>query len=204
MLIVNFKTYKQGKEVLKLIKEIEKYNKKAIVCLQPTDICLSQKTKLKVFSQHIDFQTKGKNTGFIVAETIISLGAAGSLLNHSEHPLNFETIKKTIKNSKKLKLIVCTSSIREVKKIKKLKPYAIAFEDPKLIATKKSITKHNPKKIKKFVQILKDTKIIPICGAGISNSKDYKKALELGCRGVLVSSAIANSKNPIKFLKSIK
>jgi len=203
MLIINFKTYKQGKKVLDLIKKIEKYDKKAIVCLQPTGLHLASKTKLKVFSQHVDAGEGKKSTGFITPSAIKSKGAKGSLLNHSEHPVSLEVIKKTIKatNKLKLKLIICTSSIKQTKQIKKLKPYAIAFEEKELISTGKSITRYNPKKIKDFVKELSKTKIIPICGAGISTKKDYGEAIKLGCRGVLVSSAIAKSANPAKFFK---
>ena len=48
---------------------------------------------------------------------------------------------------------MCVKSISEAKKVAKLYPYAIAYEDPKLIATGKSITHHDTHLIKNFVQI---------------------------------------------------
>ena len=102
-----------------------------------------------------------------------------------------------------LKVIVCAANLIEVKKIKKLNPFAIAFEDPKLISTGKSITKYKTNELKKFVSLLKNTKIIPLCGAGINSKNDYLEALNLGCKGILVSSVIANSKNPEIFLKGV-
>ena len=102
-----------------------------------------------------------------------------------------------------LKVVICTSNLAESKKMKKLKPFAIAFEDPKLISTGKSITKYKVDELKKFISLLKNTKIIPLCGAGIKSKEDYDEALKLGCKGILVSSVVANSKNPERFLNKV-
>ena len=52
IIVVNFKTYQQGKNALKLTKLIELVDKNAIVCVQATDISeISKKTKLKVYAQ---------------------------------------------------------------------------------------------------------------------------------------------------------
>ena len=203
MIIINFKNYKQGKDVLTLAKKLEKYKNKIVVCVPATDISEVHKTKLKVYAQHVNYQNKGKTTGYIFPESIKAAGASGSLLNHSEHKT--KEIKEIIKRCNKLnlKLIVCATTLREIESIKKLKPYAIAFEDPKLIATGKSITKYRTTDLKKFVGFLKKTKIIPLCGAGINSKEDYDEALKLGCKGILISSAIVNSKDPTKFLKDV-
>ena len=102
-----------------------------------------------------------------------------------------------------MKLIVCVAKLKETDRIKKLSPYAIAFEDPKLIATGKSITKNRINSVKKFVDLLKGTDILPLCGAGISTPEDVAQALLLGCKGILVSSVVANSQHPEKFLKEV-
>jgi len=206
MIVINFKNYKTGKNVLELAKKIEKHLPSAIAAVPPMYLGLvSFHTKLRAFAQHIDSKDGKRSTGFILPESVKKAGAKGSLLNHSEHKISIKEMKKTIKNCNKLnlKIIACSSNLPLVKKIKKLKPLAIAFEDPKLIATGKSITKYNPDSIRKFVSLLKNTKIIPLCGAGINSAEDYHEALKLGCRGVLISSAIANSKNPEKFLKKL-
>jgi len=203
MIIVNFKNYKQGKEVVKLAKFIEKINKKVIICVQATDIYnVSKNTKLRVYAQHVSPLTSGRGNGFVIPEAVKINGGVGTLINHSEHPLYYDEIARVINLCKKhkLKTICCVSKLKNVKKIAKLKPDAIAFEDPKLISTGKSITKYNSKTIEKFVDLLGVTNIPAICGAGISSKKDIKKAIELGCHGVLISNAVANNKN----LKNIK
>ena|SRR3989344_1932540 len=208
-IVVNLKTYKQGVQVFKLAKLIKKLNleNKIFLAVQPTDISLVKSlTKLRPYSQHVDFHDKGKNTGFIIPEAIKASGARGSLLNHSEHKIAFNDIKKTANRCKKigLDLIICTDSLSEAKKIKSLKPYAIAYENSKLIGTGKSVTRHYPEDIKEFVDILKGTKTIPFCGAGISSIEDIIESKNLGCDGVLISSEITKSKNPAKLLKKMK
>lgn len=210
MIVVNFKNYKFGDDVLRIVKLIQK-NKKIknpIVCVSAPDIRLiASKTKLTVFAQHINDKPNGKTTGFLVTEAVKAAGAKGTLLNHSEHKLYSQNVGNLVKRCSEigLKVILCVSSMRELRKYIKLNPYAMAFEDPKLIATGKSITTHNSRAIKKFVEKIKksNSKIIPLCGAGISTAEDYKEALALGCKGVLVSSAVANSRNPNTFLKKI-
>ena len=204
ILVINFKTYKQGSAVRALARKIKKYQRNSIVCVQSVDIEDISKL-LTTFAQHVDYQEQGKNTGFVIPEEIKAVGAKGSLLNHSEHQVPLAIIKKTIKrcNKLKLKLIVSAATLKKVAEIKKLKPYAIAFEDPKLVGTGKSITKYRTNDVAKFSQMLHRTKIIPLCGAGINSPEDIKEAKKLGCKGVLVSSAIARSSHPDKFLKAI-
>jgi triosephosphate isomerase len=43
-------------------------------------------------------------------------------------------------------------------------------------------------------------KIKVLCGAGITNGSDVKKAIELGTVGVVVSSGVIKSKDPKKIL----
>ena len=206
MIIVNFKNYKTGRDVLKLAKKIQKSNKKIIVAVPAVNIMeVAEKTCLRIYAQHVDYSNSKKSTGFITPDSIKSAGAWGTLLNHYEHQVPFDMLKKIIDECKKnkLEIAVCASSIYEVKKLIKLRPDYIAYEDPKIISTSKSITRYNKKSVKKFVKILKKTKIIPLCGAGINSIGDYHEALKLGCVGVLISSAIANSKNQNKFLKDL-
>ena len=203
MLVINLKTYRQGAAVMKLVRKIKRYRPNSIVCAQPADIPAISKTGIKTYAQHVDYQESGKSTGFIVAEEIKSAGARGSLLNHSEHPVNMSTIKKTLQRCNKLnlKLIICAATLKKAAKIKKLRPWAIAFEDPKLVGTGRSITKYRSNDVEKFSKMLKGSKIIPLCGSGVNSAKDVAEAKKLGCKGVLVASAVARSPRPDKFLK---
>ena len=52
--------------------------------------------------------------------------------------------------------------------------------------------------------IIKQSKVPVIVDAGIGTASDATIAMELGCDGVLINSAIANSKNPIKMARAFK
>ena len=109
MIIINFKNYVSGKKVLILSRKIEKYLSKSIICVPNSDISsISEKTKLEIYAQHVDFQEEGKSTGYDIPEDLKNSGAKGSLLNHSEHQVSLKVIEKTLSRcSGKLKIIVC-------------------------------------------------------------------------------------------------
>ena len=52
--------------------------------------------------------------------------------------------------------------------------------------------------------IIKQTKVPVIVDAGIGTASDATIAMELGCDGVLINSAIANAKKPILMAKAFK
>jgi len=154
--VINFKTYKTGKDALKLAKTIEKFNKNIIIGVQPSHLNeIATKTKLKVYSQHVDQFKPERHTGYIIPETIKKDGAKGTFLNHSEHKIPFRILKKTIKVCKetKLKTIVFASNLKEAKRIQKLKPDLLIIEPPELVATKTSVSKEKPELKKHFKEI---------------------------------------------------
>ena len=201
IIVINFKTYKQGKDVVKLARQLEKVSKNIILGVQASDISeLTKKTKLKIYSQHVDYMEPGRETGFILPEAVKKDGAKGTFLNHSEHPLKFLILKKTIKRCKKvrLKTLVFASNLKQAKKIEKLKPDYLVVEPPELVAGKKSISQAKPKLIENISNNLKMKFLV---GAGIHSREDVKKALEFGASGVAVSSAITKAKNPEEKLR---
>ena len=203
IVVINFKTYKQGKNVLKLAKAIERIDKGIIIGVQASDIMeIAKKTKLKVYAQHVDYMKVGRETGFILPESIKTDKAKGSFLNHSEHKLSFKILKKTIKRCQevKLKTLVFASSLNEAKKIQKLKPDYLVIEPPELVAGKVSISKAKPEFIK---NISKKLKMKFLVGAGIHSKEDVAVALKLGASGIAISSAITKAKNPAKKLREL-
>ena len=52
--------------------------------------------------------------------------------------------------------------------------------------------------------IIKQSKVPVIVDAGIGTASDATIAMELGCDGVLINSAIANAKKPILMAKAFK
>lgn len=203
IIVINFKTYEQGKSAIDLAKQIEKVDKNIIIGVQASDIYeIVRATKLKVYSQHVDYEKKGKATGFVLPEAVKKDGAVGSFLNHSEHKLDFGILKKTVKRCRKvrLKVLIFASSLKEAQRIQKLKPDYLIYEPPELVGGKKSVSKAKPEIIKKIKNKLKMKFLV---GAGIHNSSDVKTALSLGASGFAVSSAVCKARNPGKKLREL-
>jgi triosephosphate isomerase (TIM) len=203
LIVVNFKTYKQGKAVVKLAREIERVSKNIIIGVQAGDVYeVARAVKLKVFAEHVDYYKPGRHTGYIIPESVKRDGGKGVFLNHSEHRLNLNVIKKTVKRCKQvgLKTAVFAKDLREAKEVERLKPDYLIIEPPELVAGKRSVSKENPNLIK---NLSKNLKMNFLVGAGIKTKEDVKIALRLGAVGIAVSSGIVKSINPYKKLKEM-
>jgi triosephosphate isomerase (TIM) len=203
LIVINLKTYQQGKSAIKLAKKIQEVNKNIIVGAQAADIYeIKKATKLIVYAQHVDSFEPGRNTGFILPEAIKSDGAIGTFLNHSEHKIPFNILKQTIIRCKSLNLktMVFASSIKEALKIQKLKPDYLIYEPPELVAGKVSVSDAKPEIIEK---LSKKLKIKFLVGAGIHSNQDLITSLKLGASGIALSSAITTAKNPSSVLKKL-
>jgi len=203
LIVINFKTYKQGKAAIKLAKQLEKVSKDVIIGVQASDIYeITKATKLRVYSQHVDYQKPGRFTGFILPEAIKKDKAVGSFLNHSEHKLSFDVLKKTIKRCKqvRLKTMVFASSVSEAIKIQRLKPTYLVIEPPELVGGKISVSQAKPELIKSIAKKLKCKFLV---GAGIHTREDIKIAMKFGASGIAVSSAVCKARNPGKKLREL-
>jgi len=201
--IINFKTYKYGEDVLKLANAVEDVDKSIIVGLQISDISLvSNNTELKVYSQHVDPVVPGRETGFITPESVKASGAIGTFLNHSEHPLDFEVIEKTVKRCKEigLKTAVFASSIEDSKKIEKLNPDYLIYEPPELVGGDVSVSSSKPEMIEKMNE---EVGMDFLVGAGIKTKEDVETAIKLGSKGIAISSAITKAENPKEEIRKL-
>ncbi len=176
IIIINFKTYEEstGDNAIKLSEicnKIAEETKTSIaIAVQSTDIYrISKIVSIPVLSQHIDAIDFGKNTGFLLPESVKQAGAKATLLNHSEHRLDFDLLKSSIERAKQaeLKTVVCARDVEDAKKIAHLNPDFIAIEPPELIGTKTSISEARPEIITDSVGSIKsiNNKIKVICGA---------------------------------------
>jgi triosephosphate isomerase len=206
LLIINLKNYLEtsGDNTIKLVKEAEKVSEKLGVDIiisppQPSLALIAKKTKLKVISQHVDLKKPGSTTGYYVPELIGKVGAAGSVINHSEHPSEIMEIKQLIEKLKEINLLsfVCVKTTRELKELLEFGPDYIAIEPPELIGTQKSISTEKPFLIRECNKIvsMRNQQTELICGAGINRKEDVKTALEFGAKGILVSSSITKASN---------
>ena len=205
LVVINFKTYHAGKAALKLANIVEKEDKNIIIGAQSADIYnIAKNTKLKVFALHVDPIEPGRHTGFIVPKSVKENGAVGTFLNHSEHPLSFDTLKKTIKMCKKVKLktYVFAKSPQEAKNIEKLGPDLIIYEPKELVGGMVSVAQAKPDVIQKVRKVLKkQTKFL--VGAGIHTKEDIDVSMKLGAHGIAFSSAFTTAKHPQKVLRRL-
>jgi len=212
LILINFKCYAEatGKNALKLAKVCERVSKKykinISVAPQFVDIYrIRTKVKIPIFTQHIDPIKTGAFTGHVSALAVKEAGAIGSLINHSEKRLSLKDINKCIQLARKHELIsiVCSDTLMKSKQIALLKPDFIAYEPPELIGTGVSVSKAKPQVVSETVKLIKriNPRIKVLCGAGIVDGEDVKKALELGTEGVLVASGVVKADSPKEVLK---
>jgi len=207
-LIINFKNYEEGigknaENVVELIEgfseKFKSLNLEVFVVINPVDVFrIALKTKIKVFSV-AEPMSYGRNTGFVIPEALKQNKCSGLLINHSEHRISFQGIKFLIEVSKKLRMLslVCIPDTRNLTKILHLNPDFVALEPPQLIEGDVSVSNAKPQLIEQAVRIFKknNKKSVLLCGAGVKNKDDVKKALELGTNGVLVASGLLKAKD---------
>lgn len=205
-LIINLKNYREtsGINAVQIAKEAEKVAKELDlrIWISPPQVLLGlicNNTSLGVIGQHVDSERVGASTGYSIPEMIKDVGGIGSIINHSEHPIDMNTINDLIDRMRTLELtsIVCAANLEELKLIGAMEPDFVAIEPPELIGTKKSISSEKPDLITESADQLSHSggKSKLICGAGINTPQDVRIALELGSSGILAASSIVKAEN---------
>ncbi|MFN3910385.1 MAG: triose-phosphate isomerase [Candidatus Anstonellaceae archaeon] len=212
-IVLNLKAFEStygfpGTNLCRIAKEVgNSYGVRIIVCPNPLILYNAVETGAEIFAQHVDPNKPGQFTGSINAKMLAVAGVKGSMLNHSEKRINPEHIKNAIDSLKEneLESLLCVQNTSEALKYATFKPDYIAIEPPELIGTGISVSRAKPEVITSTISALKevDKQIKIVCGAGISNAEDVKKAIELGVDGVLLASAFVNATNHRKFLESL-
>ena len=210
LVVVNCKAYAQavGKNVVELAKACQRQSREfgitVAIAVQPADVCaVAKAVSIPVFAQHVDAVVAGAFTGSVVVESIKHAGAVGSLVNHSEKPLDLVTIKRTILrlHDAGLSAIVCAGTPEMAFEIVKLNPDVVAIEPPELIGGDIAVSQAKPEVITATTVRIK--RIPVLCGAGIKTKEDVAKAVALGAEGVLVASGVVCAKNPESALKDL-
>ena len=212
VIIVNLKTYKEsmGEKAVKLAAMADEVSAETGVCIalapQFTDLHrITSSSEVPIFAQHIDPVEPGAHTGHIVAENLKDIGIQGTLINHSEHRIEMEDIGKCVEIGRKNNLITvcCAANPEETGEIAKFNPDFIAIEPPELIGSGVSVSNSKPEIVTDSIKIVQsvNSNVKVLCGAGITNGDDVKKALELGAVGVLVASGVVKADDPKEILK---
>ncbi len=201
--MVNYKTYNEsvGKRGLELTVNIEKYAKgNWVVCPQAVDVReIVGSTKLPVFAQHIDAVEPGSHTGHTLFEAMVDTGIKGTLINHSENTIELWQIEFLVKKCKVegLTSVVCANNPVTSAAAAALGPDFVAYEPPELIGGDISVSTAKPELVAEAVRKVKaiNPNVSVLCGAGVKNGEDVKRALELGTEGVLLASGLVKAKD---------
>ncbi|MEM4348079.1 MAG: triose-phosphate isomerase [Candidatus Anstonellaceae archaeon] len=209
IIALNLKAYKEsvgmGAETFcQIAAEVSLlYDVRIIVAPQHVDLRRAAEIHSDIFAQHMDPVLSGPFTGKISIEALKDAKVKGSLLNHSEYRLSEEAIAKSVELLKNagLQSIVCSKDAAESASLAKYLPDYIAVEPPELIGSGISVSTAKPEVITQTIDAVKEVADIPVlCGAGISNGRDVKRAIELGASGVLLASAFVKAGNPKELL----
>lgn len=207
---VNPKAYLYGEASLKLALAADRlaamYDMDIFFTVQHVDAyqIASQTKNLIVTVQHMDSLEQGTGMGFILPEALVEAGVQAAFLNHAEHPITYNQLKKTIERAKQvgLKTIVCADSLEEGKAVALLEPTVIVCEPMELIGTGQTSDRTYMEQTNRAIkEISKD--ICVLQAAGISTVEDVKQALLSGADGTGGTSGIVCAKNPESVLTQL-
>jgi triosephosphate isomerase len=205
-ILVNFKAYSEatGEKALNLAKIAEKISKETGVCIGVAPQLIDLRkiaigVDVPVFAQHVDPFKPGAYTGYVTAEAIKDAGAVGSLINHSERKVKLAEIDEAVNRLRELNMtsVVCADTEKASAAVAALNPDIVAIEPPELIGSGIAVSKAKPEIVKDSVTLIEqiNSKVIVLCGAGITKGEDVSAALKLGAKGVLVASGVVKAKN---------
>ncbi len=214
MIVLNEKAYvesagAQGLRLAQICEQVAAEEEVSIViCPQQVDLAkVAAAVQIPCFAQHVDAVEPGSQTGFVTLESVKGAGAAGTLVNHSEHRLKIAEIDSIVTKAASLNLltIVCTNNLAVSRAVAELKPYAIAVEPPELIGSGRAVSKVDPAIVADTVKAVKRVAndCIVLCGAGVTNGEDVRAALELGAEGVLLASGVVKAKDQKAALRDL-
>lgn len=212
LIALNLKVYKEslgkkGMELCQIASEVSLLTGvRVIVAPQAVDLREATQVCGDVFAQHTDWNAQGAFTGTISVESIKEAGCKGSLVNHSERRIGEEAVGRTVARLKEagLESMVCTKDTEESVRLAAFEPTFIAVEPPELIGSGISVSTAKPEVVSGTVEAVAKVNNTPVlCGAGVSNASDVKRAIGLGAAGVLLASAFVKSPSPRKLLQEM-
>jgi len=202
VIVVNFKTYREatGYKAVNLARMcrrvMDETGVRIVAVPQVADLRGCVEEGAECWVQHVDPAEQGKNTGWITMEDVEEAGAMGTLLNHSEHKLEWETLAKTMEviAGRAFEGCICAADMTEVRKVAELKPNYIAYEPPELIGNReKSVASEKPEVIQEAVEAVPFPILI---GAGIHDPEDVKVGIRLGAKGILLATDVVLAEAP--------
>jgi len=207
VIMLNVKAYAEssGEKGIALLKACEEASKETgasiVICPQQVQLALiARQPRIPVFAQSVDAVDPGSQTGWVTLQSIKAVGAAGTLVNHSEHRLRLAEIEWIVSKAREMDLVtcVCTNNVLVSMAAAAVAPDFVAVEPPELIGSGIAVSKADPQIVRNSVNAVKkvNKKVVVLCGAGITTGDDVKAAIELGSEGVLLASGVVKAKDP--------
>ena len=203
LIVVNFKTYAtaMGRKAVDLAKAMERASKdhvRMIAVVSAFDLHAVKQAapSLEVWSQHLDPVGLGSFTGWLQPENAIERGAQGTIINHAEHKVDIEHVRRLMQQMPdEFPICACAADVDEAHQLAELGPTFIAVEPPELIGGDISVTTADPAIVSDTVNAVRaiNPHVRVLCGAGVKDGKDVKTAVELGAHGVLLASGVTKA-----------
>ncbi len=214
MFVLNLKTFPGvlGPRAIAFARELERAGRAAGVAVAvapptPQLETVAGGVRIPVLAQHVDAGLAGPSTGFVPVRSIVAAGARGSLVNHSEHPVAPDAARAAVAElgAVGLSAVVCAPTPRAARNLAAAKPPYVAIEPPELIGGRRAVSTARPAVIGEGVRAVRavSPRTRVLCGAGIHDRDDVRRALELGAEGVLVASAVALAPRPRRVLQDL-
>ncbi len=198
------KAYLYGAELLALMRRIDvfanRYDIDMIADVQTTDLrMIAENTspRIHVYAQHMDSLSPGRGMGAVLPEAVKAAGAVGVMLNHAEHKLSMEELKRTIERADEVGLatIVCADTEEEILAVAALRPNIVVAEPAELIGTGIAVGREYVDACLRLVRSV-DPKILVLPSAGIHCGQDCYNIIKAGADGSGSSSGICKAPDP--------
>jgi len=201
------KSYLYGDDVLDLAviadKASKKYNVDIIFTMPFTQIrrVVENTSNIFVFAPHMDPIRPGKGLADILPEELVSCGASGVMLNHSERPVSYTILRSSVNRAREVGLtsIVCADSIEEIKATALLAPDIIVAEPVELIGTGVTSEKEY---VLASIEAVKNINpdILVLQGAGIKSYTDVYNVIYAGAEATGSSSGVATAADKVSIV----
>ncbi|NIG57749.1 triose-phosphate isomerase [Chitinophaga sp. Cy-1792] len=204
-IIVNFKKL-VGAAALELVDELSKSDDlllskyDIILALQAPDaVNVPPDCKFRIFIQDTFSDEKDGFLSFFQHHAIRHPSVAGVILNHPEKKLSAGELHACVEKARALdmEMLICATTISEAVELNRYAPHYIGIESEALIGKDDSFTNHCPDIVEEARQHIQTDILI---GAGIKTPEDLHHVINTGGSGVLVSSLILKSKQPLNTL----
>jgi triosephosphate isomerase (TIM) len=204
LFLLNLKAYPQhlGSGAVRTAQLLERLGREvgvatAIAPPVPDLAHVARAVSIPVLAQHVDPGEAGARTGYVPVESVAAAGARGSLVNHSEHPMELRDIEDAVRRlrDRDLVAVVCAADVPQARRLAETRPPYLAIEPPELIGGDRAVSTARPEVVSGTVlavnAVAPETRVL--CGAGVHDRRDVARALELGADGVLVASAVTRA-----------